>query len=128
MAVASSAIIGNVPADRAGMASSVEEVSYEFGSLIAVALLGSLVAALYSASLEFPAGIGESARTDVAAAIALAREHGRHDLVQAAATAYDAAYITALYLIAAVMMIGAIVTGVLLRRHGPGSTSSMASH
>ncbi|MBB3801913.1 DHA2 family multidrug resistance protein-like MFS transporter [Xanthomonas arboricola] len=128
MAVASSAIIGNVPADRAGMASSVEEVSYEFGSLIAVALLGSLVAALYSASLELPAGIGESARMDVAAAMALAREHGRPDVAQAAATAYDAAYITALYLIAAVMMIGSIITGVLLRRHGPGSTTSMVTH
>jgi hypothetical protein len=43
IAVASSAIIGNVPVSRAGMASSIEEVSYEFGSLAAVALLGSLV-------------------------------------------------------------------------------------
>lgn len=43
MAVASSAIVGNVPPAQAGMASSVEEVSYEFGSLIAVALLGSLL-------------------------------------------------------------------------------------
>ncbi|KLD71185.1 MFS transporter [Xanthomonas pisi] len=128
MAVASSAIIGNVPADRAGMASSVEEVSYEFGSLIAVALLGSLVAALYGASLELPAGIGDSARTDVAAAMALAHAHERHDLAQAAATAYDAAYINVLYVIAAVMMIGGIVTGVLLRRYRPGSTTSMASH
>ncbi|WP_052812218.1 hypothetical protein [Xanthomonas campestris] len=128
MAVASSAIIGNAPAERTGMASSVEEVSYEFGSLIAVALLGSLVAALYSASLELPAGIGEFARTDVAAALALAREHGRADLALAAGTAYDAAYITVLHLIATVMMIGAIVTGVLLRPCQPGSTTSMASH
>ena len=28
----------NAPADRAGMAASVEEVSYEFGSLITVAV------------------------------------------------------------------------------------------
>ncbi len=41
MSVASSAIMGNVPARRAGMASSVEEVSYEFGGLIAVALLAA---------------------------------------------------------------------------------------
>ncbi|GLY00447.1 MULTISPECIES: MFS transporter [Actinoplanes] len=43
MSVASMAIMGNVPAGRAGMASSVQEVSYEFGSLTAVALLGSLL-------------------------------------------------------------------------------------
>ena len=43
--VASSTIISNVSADRAGMASGVEEVSYEFGSLISVTLLGSIYAA-----------------------------------------------------------------------------------
>lgn len=42
--VASSTIISNVSADRAGMASGVEEVSYEFGSLISVTLLGSIYA------------------------------------------------------------------------------------
>ncbi|MBN6042159.1 MFS transporter [Amycolatopsis sp. 195334CR] len=50
MAVASSAIIGNAPAHRAGMASSVEEVSYEFGSLTAVALLGSLLTGITASS------------------------------------------------------------------------------
>lgn len=43
--VASSTIISNVSADRAGMASGAEEVSYEFGSLISVTLLGSIYAA-----------------------------------------------------------------------------------
>lgn len=43
--VASSTIISNVSADRAGMASGVEEVSYGFGSLISVTLLGSIYAA-----------------------------------------------------------------------------------
>lgn len=52
MSVASSAIMGNVPARRAGMASSVEEVSYEFGSLIAVALLGSLLTSVYTATID----------------------------------------------------------------------------
>ncbi|PWV84521.1 MFS transporter, DHA2 family, multidrug resistance protein [Prauserella marina] len=55
MSVASSAIIGNVPVHRAGMASSVEEVSYEFGSLTAVALLGSLLTGI-AASAGFDTG------------------------------------------------------------------------
>jgi MFS transporter, DHA2 family, multidrug resistance protein len=46
MSAASSAIVGNAPAHRAGMASSVEEVSYELGGLMAVALLGSLLAGI----------------------------------------------------------------------------------
>ena len=58
--VASSTIISNVSADRAGMASGVEEVSYEFGSLIAVALLGSLLGALYSMGISLPPGTPEA--------------------------------------------------------------------
>lgn len=61
MAVASIAMISGVPSHRAGMASSVEEVSYEFGSLTSIAVLGSLVTALYSALVVLPAGAPESA-------------------------------------------------------------------
>ncbi len=71
MSVASSAIMGNVPARRAGMASSVEEVSYEFGGLIAVALLGSLLTAVYSATVDLPAGVPERARDSLDSALAL---------------------------------------------------------
>lgn len=49
MSVSSVAIIGSAPRERAGMASGVEEVSYEFGSLLSVAVLGSLFPALLAA-------------------------------------------------------------------------------
>jgi DHA2 family multidrug resistance protein-like MFS transporter len=48
MASASSAIVGSAPRHRAGMASSVEEVSYEFGGLVAVAVLGNLIFSIES--------------------------------------------------------------------------------
>ena len=79
MSVASTAIVGNVPVHRAGMASSVEEVSYEFGSLFAVTILGSLLAYLYT---------------------------------------------VVMYVAAGVLAVGALITGILLRRYGPGSQSS----
>ncbi|QYH20502.1 MFS transporter [Corynebacterium aquatimens] len=44
MGVASIAIIGAAPLHRSGMAAGVEEVSYEFGALITVAVTGSLLA------------------------------------------------------------------------------------
>ncbi|MET1037471.1 MAG: MFS transporter [Aeromicrobium sp.] len=47
--VASSMVLSSAPRERAGMASSVEEVSYELGSLTAVALLGSLFTAVSTA-------------------------------------------------------------------------------
>lgn len=46
MSVTSTAIIGAAPAERAGMAASVEEVSYEFGTLITVAVSGSMLTSL----------------------------------------------------------------------------------
>ncbi|GGG80427.1 MFS transporter [Corynebacterium pelargi] len=50
MSVASTAIIGSAPRARSGMASAIEEVSYEFGALISVAVFGTLLAALYTAT------------------------------------------------------------------------------
>ena len=47
MSVSSTAIIGSAPVRRAGMAAGVESVSYEFGTLLSVSILGSLLPALY---------------------------------------------------------------------------------
>ncbi|MGW6459440.1 MFS transporter [Streptomyces sp. NPDC055078] len=127
MSVASSAIMGNVPARRAGMASSVEEVSYEFGGLIAVALLGSLLTSVYTATLDLPAGVPDSARDSLDAALALAGDDNP-SLITAASSAFDSAYFSVMIVVAAAMAVGAILTGLLLRRHGPGSTLSAATH
>lgn len=48
MSVSSTAIIGSAPVRRAGMAAGVESVSYEFGTLLAVSVLGSLLPVLYA--------------------------------------------------------------------------------
>ncbi|MFG3397808.1 MFS transporter [Streptomyces parvus] len=130
MSVASSAIMGNVPARRAGMASSVEEVSYEFGGLIAVALLGSLLTAVYSATIDLPAGVSDRARDSLDSALALAGEGaGAHTaLIRAASEAFDGAYLAVMVVVAAALTVGALVTGILLRRHGPGSALSGPAH
>lgn len=124
--VASTAIIGNAPVHRAGMASSVEEVSYEFGSLFAVTILGSFLAYLYTVGIVLPAGAPEVARDGISAALLIAAEAGSEGeaLRSAASAAFDAAYTVVLYVAAAVLALGAVVTGVLLRAYGPGSESS----
>lgn len=123
MSVASSAIIGNVPAERAGMASSVEEVSYEFGNLTAVALLGSLVTAVFSSSIRLPTGVDAGARDSIDRALAVAGDSPdvRDALLEAVATAYDGGYTVVMIVVAVALAVAAVVTGVLLRRHGPGS-------
>lgn len=115
ISVASTAIIGNAPSHRAGMASSVEEVAYEFGGLLAVAILGSLGAALYTAFLPVDASLPAAARDGISHALQAAGNTapGWLDDVR---VAYDRGYQMVLGVIALVLAAGAILTGVLLRR------------
>ena len=53
MSVSSIAIIGSAPMHRSGMAAGVEEVSYELGTLITVALTGSLLQAAVDRGVEY---------------------------------------------------------------------------
>ncbi|MFI9487081.1 MFS transporter [Promicromonospora sp. NPDC052451] len=122
MSVASTAIIGNAPARRAGMASSVEEVSYEFGSLAAVALLGSLLTTVYTMTVRLP----EDAPVDAARSLtdALTAEGTGPEVLAAAFEAFGHSYDVVMLVCAGVLAVGALVTTVLLRRYGPGSASS----
>lgn len=121
MSVASTAIVGNVPARRAGMASSVEEVSYEFGSLTAVALLGSLLTFVYTTSVQLPPGAPDAARESLPQALASA--NGNQAILDAANTAFDTGFLITMIILAAVLAAGAAITGWLLRHHGPGTES-----
>lgn len=126
MAVASTAIVGNVPVHRAGMASSVEEVAYEFGSLTAVAVLGSTVAASFSARMQATDGAPAEASEGLAQAVEVAARSGAQgaEILAGASTAYDGAYTIVLVIVAAVLLSGAAITGVLLKQYGPGSEAT----
>ena len=126
MSVASTAIMGNAPVHRAGMASSVEEVSYEFGSLFAVTVLGSLLAYLYTVNIILPNGVSEIARDSLSSALEVASSSGvdGQNLRTVANLAYDNAYLIVMYVAAAVLAFGSLVTAILLRDYGPGTASS----
>lgn len=93
MSVSSTAIIGAAPAHRAGMAAGVEEVSYELGTLLSIAVTGSLVSVLMERGL--PDGMREMGME------ALHSPATR----QAAAAAYDAGYLTTVGLLAVVVLV-----------------------
>ncbi|WP_198085559.1 MFS transporter [Variovorax sp. E3] len=57
MTAASNAIMNNAPVERAGMAASIEEVSYELGGVLGIALLGSVLSSSYTAALAIPASL-----------------------------------------------------------------------
>ena len=76
ISVASTAIVESAPPHRAGMASSVEEVAYEFGALLSIALLGSLLTGLYTVFVQLPPGIDEAAARSISAALAIVAASG----------------------------------------------------
>ena len=98
MTAASSAIMLSAPEERAGMAASVEEVSYELGGALGIALLGSLMSLLYTRAMVLPAGIAiaPQARDSLDEALILAAELEARQSLQVAAlarAAFDQAFI-----------------------------------
>lgn len=55
--VSNDLVLGSVPADRVGSASSVSETAYEVGVVLGTTLIGGAVAAVYRLSLEVPEGV-----------------------------------------------------------------------
>ncbi|NDK31772.1 MFS transporter [Nesterenkonia sp. Hz 6-5] len=119
MSVASSAIMGNVPPRRAGMAASLEEVSYEFGGLVAVATMGSLLTFVYSRALTLP----EGSRDMVGSSPAVALTSDDAAIVSAATSAFDSAYLAVLVATCVVVTLGALGCAWLLRHYRPGTES-----
>ena len=63
------AIVGAVPTERAGAASSIAETAYELGTALGIALLGSIHTALYRAAL--PSSTDPVIRESLASAVSL---------------------------------------------------------
>ncbi|MBS1676693.1 MAG: MFS transporter [Actinobacteria bacterium] len=63
LVAANDVIISAVPADRAGNAASIEETAYELGGGLGVAVLGSMLAAVYSNALHPVPGVGAAGMT-----------------------------------------------------------------
>lgn len=123
MSVASTAIVGNVPVRRAGMASSVDAISYELGSLISVALLGSLLTFVYSTAVQLPADAPDTAQDSITSAVAT----GDRDIIDSANTAFDTGYIVTMIVLAIILAVGAAISGWMLRRIDSSSPNSPTS-
>ena len=112
IAVASNAIMSRAPAERAGMAASVEEVAFELGGAIGITILGSLLAGVYAAALVLPAGLPPSVREGIDQALRVAETlpaEAGHLLTEAVYAAFDAAYLSALALDAVLLVAVAVM-------------------
>ncbi|QRN80915.1 MAG: MFS transporter [Nocardiopsis sp. BM-2018] len=123
MTAASAAIVGNAPAYRAGMAASVEEVSYELGSLTGVAVLGSLMAAVYARTVSLPAQAPPAAAEGMDEALRASQGLDPADadaLLGAAVQAFDNGYQVTLVIAAAVLFASAAFGFLHKRGRYPG--------
>jgi DHA2 family multidrug resistance protein-like MFS transporter len=67
LGVGSALIMGRAPAHQAGSAGALEEMSYEIGGVLGVAVLGSVAGIVYRAGL--PSGAGDAATESLAGAL-----------------------------------------------------------
>ncbi|MDQ7990479.1 MAG: MFS transporter [Candidatus Dactylopiibacterium sp.] len=123
---ASSAIMLNAPAERAGMAASIEEVSYELGGAIGVALLGSVLSTIYARTLALPAGLAlpERVRDSLDEALLAAEQlppDAAQQLTTLARQAFDDAFSGVLVAVAVLLFGVAWGIGRAVRRAHPAT-------
>lgn len=120
MTAASSTIMQSAPADRAGMAASIEEVAFELGAAVGVTLMGSILSAVYTrvmavpAGIEAPAAVRDGLDEALLAAEGMAAESGTTVLTLAHA-AFDQGFVAVLA--ASVLLL--LMTAVVVRLRSP---------
>jgi DHA2 family multidrug resistance protein-like MFS transporter len=121
-------VLGSAPPERAGSAAAISETSSEFGGALGIALLGSVITALYGGAMAgiaipgVPPDAVSAARSTIGGAVATAAllpDAAGAELLGAARAAFSRAF-TVTALIGAGISIGvAALAVVLLRRVQP---------
>ena len=118
------AILGSVPPERAGAASGISETAYELGASLGVAVLGSVLAAVYRADLVLPAGLTDAQRADAGQTLggAVGLADGlppalAEQVLTSARDAFGHGVAVTSGLGALVVGVVALVVGAVLRRH-----------
>lgn len=131
MTAASSAIMLSAPEERAGMAASVEEVSYELGGALGIALLGSLMSILYTRAMVLPEGVitAPEARDSIDEALIIAAELDTDlatQLISVARAAFDQAFTGVIAAAIALLLLTAALVWSLRTRNTAARTSQVS--
>ncbi|WP_102958193.1 MFS transporter [Mangrovicella endophytica] len=126
MTAASGVIMSSAPIDRAGMAASIEELSFELGGAIGIAILGSILTAVYGGSLTVPAGLAVAPSAfdslDEALVAAAALPDGLSDgLREAAFAAFDRAVMAVIVVASVATFAAGMGVGWMTRTPVPGA-------
>jgi len=134
LTIASDTVLAVAPKDRAGAASAVSETGYELGTALGIALLGSILTAVYQGTLRVPEGVPErvAAAANESPGEAFEAMAGLPDqLTMALTDAVQVAFSDALRVTtlagAMVLILGAVVTWRLLPGRD-GAVNEMVQH
>jgi EmrB/QacA subfamily drug resistance transporter len=117
MTPAMDAALGEVPEDRAGAGSALTMAVRQVGGALGVAVLGSVLNAVYTSRLDvgaLPPALAGTARESVAAGLAVARTAGDAALAASATGAFVDAMGVAMLTSAGVAVVGMLLAGLLL--------------
>jgi MFS transporter, DHA2 family, multidrug resistance protein len=125
--MATDVIVAAAPPERAGIASGLSETSAELGGALGIAVLGSLVTAIYRSRIAsavpvgVPSAVAETARDTLGGAAEMARSlpaQAGGALLEAARGAFTEAVVFTAGVSAALAAAAAILTATLLREVG----------
>ena len=112
-------VISAAPPERAGAASGISETSFEFGGALGIAVLGSVIAAVYRMMMDDVAGVPgisaqamDAARGTLSGAIAAAQDLPAAEASQLLTTA-RAAFVRAFEITSAIATVCALLAAVL---------------
>jgi hypothetical protein len=119
MSPATAAIVGSLPASKAGVGSAMNDVTRGVGGAVGIAVLGSIAPVLYRNDIaatvsRLPAGIRSAVEESIGSAVAAGATGPAAAAVEAAQQAFTAAIQAVLLLAAALMAAGSLL---YLRMH-----------
>lgn len=124
-AITTDIVMTEAPPERAGAASGISETSFEFGGALGMAVLGSILTAIYRDVMAgevlegLPAASADTAKDTLGGAVAMARElggAGGEALLVTARAAFVHAFEVTAGLSAVGVILAAIVAALLLRK------------
>ena len=125
-APATESIMGSLPKEKAGVGSAVNDTTRELGGALGVAVIGSIMASLYSARVDnstsaLPAPVRETAGESLGAALSVSETLGAGGagLARAAQEAFVHAMTRASLITAAFAVVGALVAWKWLPARAP---------
>ena len=118
-------IITSVPPDKAGVGSAMNDTTRELGGAIGIAVGGSLVATIYSATIDLtshglPPAAGDAANESIGGALGVAAGIGGEtgsQIVLAAHEAFTTAFAWTMGIFAVVALLAGVVTWWSMRGH-----------